>query len=441
MSGTGSAETVEILRAGIFHTPENPFIQSQALKTFEDGGLAIAGGLVVACGDYRVVEAAHPGAIVRDLRGAFVVPGFIDAHTHFPQVRILGGLGFSLLDWLEQLTLPEEARLEDTAYAATLAEEFTGALAAHGTTTALVFGSHFALATAALFEAAARRGLRISSGLVLADRHLRPELHQTPEEAYRESRALIARFDGLGRLKYAVTPRFALSASEAMLEVCQALLEAHPSARFTTHINESSAEVEQVKSLFPWAGDYLGVYERYGLVGRRSVLAHNIHASDEEMMRVAAHEASIAHCPASNAALGSGIFPLARHVERGVRCALGTDVGGGTGFGMIKEALTAYLMQRVAAKPFTLTPAMMLYLATRAGAEALALEDVTGDFSPGKAADFVVLRPAAGSVLGHRLTRTERPEQILAALFTLAGDETIAEVRVENEVVYGRSAQ
>lgn len=429
-------QSVEILRAGIFHTPGNPFVQANALSAWEDGALAIKDGRILACGDYSALNTQHPGARLRDLRGAFIVPGFIDTHIHFPQVRILGGLGYSLLDWLDQITLPEEARMEDSDYASTIAGEFVGALAANGTTTALIFGSHFALATAALFDAAERRGLRISSGLVLSDRNLRPELHQSTETAYRESCALIERFDKLGRLTYAVTPRFAISASEAMLDVSKALLESRPGLRFTTHINESPAEVEQVRSLFSWASDYLAVYERFGLVGRRSVLAHNVQASDDEMRRIALQGASVAHCPASNAALGSGIFPLTRHVEHGVRCALGTDVGGGTGFGMIKEALMAHLMQRVAQQPFMLTPAMMLYLATRAGAEALALEDETGDFSPGKAADFVVLRPGAGSVLSHRLMRAETPEQILASLFTLANDETISEVRVENELVF-----
>jgi len=338
-------EGAEIVRAGIFHTPENPFAQANALRAHEDGALAIASGRILACGEYRAVAAQLPAAPVRDLRGAFLVPGFIDTHIHFPQVRILGGLGLSLLDWLEQITLPEEARLADTAYAATIAEEFVSAMAAHGTTTAMVFGSHFTLATAALFETAGRRGLRVSSGLVLADRNLRPELHQPAEAAYRESRALIERFDGLGRLSYAVTPRFALSASEALLEVSKALLESREGLRFTTHINESPAEVEQVALQFPWAADYLAIYERYCLVGRRSVLAHNVHAVDDEMRRLASQGASVAHCPASNAALGSGIFPLARHVEQGVRCALGTDVGAGTGFGIVKEALAAYLMQ------------------------------------------------------------------------------------------------
>jgi guanine deaminase len=427
---------MEILRSTIFHTPANPFTHADALVALADGALAVEDGRIVRCADYSEVAAAFPDATVRDLRGGYILPGFIDTHVHFPQVRIVGGLGYSLLDWLDQLALPEEASLADVGRASVLAKEFIHALASHGTTTAMVFGSHFAEATAALFMAAESSGLRIFSGLVMADRLLRPELHQTPIAAYRASQALIERFHGRGRLGYAVTPRFALSASEAMLEAAGALLAEDSTLRFTTHINENKLEIEEVARLFPWAGDYLGVYERCGLIGRSSILAHDVHVTDGQLGRLAASGASVAHCPSSNAALGSGVFPLSRHLAHRVRFALGTDVGGGTGFGMPKEALQCYLQQRVAVEPFTLNPAQMLYLATRAGAEALALDDETGDFSTGKAADFVYLKPPEGSVLAGVVKQADSPQRALAALFTLAGAESVAEVQVAGEVVY-----
>ena len=433
--------SVEIFRATLFHTPKNPLHERHALIEFEDGALAVQDGRIVRCGGYSEVLASYAEATVRDMRGCFILPGFVDTHVHFPQLRILGGLGFTLLDWLKHLALPEEARLADAAYAVVIANEFVSALAAHGTTTALVFGSHFAPAVAALFEAAAMRGLRVVSGLVMSDRHLRPDLCQSPQAALRDSCELLKRFHGKERLSYAVTPRFALSASEAMLESCQSLLSAWPGVLFTTHINENVQEIDEVARLFPWAGDYLAVYERYGLVGRRSVLAHNVHADDEELRRLSVHHAAIAHCPSSNAALGSGIFPMARHVASGVPFALGTDVGGGTGFGMMKEALAAYLMQRIAPAPMILVPPTMLYLATRAGAEALGMEHETGDFTAGKSADFVVIDPPAGSVLQARLKCTEAPDQVLAALFTLGGAESISEVRVGGDVVFQREKQ
>src|SRR4051794_10198983 len=263
----------ELLRATIFHTPRNPF-REEALEAFADGGLLIRDGRVAACGDFSEVRAAHPDAAVQDLRGGFLLPGLIDTHLHFPQVRVTGSLGLGLLEWLTQCALPEESRMGEVAYARQIADVFVRALAAHGTTTALVFGSHYAGATACLFEAAAASGLRVVSGLVVSDRMLRPDLHRTPEQAYCDSAALIRRFHGRGRLLYAVTPRFALSTSEAMLEVCKTLLQEHAGLRFQTHLNENREEIAAVARLFPWAPDYLAVYERFGLAGPRSVMAH-----------------------------------------------------------------------------------------------------------------------------------------------------------------------
>jgi guanine deaminase len=340
-------------------------------------------------------------------------------------------LGLSLLDWLERAALPEEVRMADAAYAIDTARRFVGALAAHGTTTALVFGSHFPAATASLFEAGAEAGVRVVSGLVLSDRALHPQLHRTPDDAYRESTALIDRFHGKRRLRYAVTPRFALSTSEAMLEVCQTLVREHDTVVVQSHINENRDEVAVVAGAFPWARDYLAVYERYALTGPRAVLAHNVLATDGELERLGATGTSVAHCPCSNAALGSGMFPLRRHRAHGVHVALGTDVGGGVGFGMLKEALQAHLMQRVAADGVVLDAAQMLYLATLAGARALRLDDEIGSLCPGKAADFVYLRPPGGSVLEAVLQRASSREAALSAFFTLAGAECVREVRVD----------
>jgi guanine deaminase len=406
------------------------------LEVHDDGAILVEKGRIAACGDYADIRGAHPDAHVRDLRGGFLLPGFIDTHVHFPQVRVLGGIGYTLLDWLKLHTLPEEVKFSDEAYARTIAGEFVRLLAANGVTTALVFGGHFACATSALFETAQRAGLRIVSGMTLSDRLLRPELHQSAERAYRESAELIRRFHGHGRLIYAATPRFALSASESILEVCQTLLDENPGVRFQTHMNESHAEIEEVARLFPGESDYLAVYERFQLARRSSVFAHNLHTSDSELERLAAHGSAVSHCPCSNAALGSGFFPLRRHLAAGVKCALGTDVGGGTGFGILKEGLQAYLLQRLMPDGVDLSAAQMLYLATRAGAEALGLDDEIGDFTPGKAADMVYLRPPDSSPLAAVVRNAPSAERLLAAIFTLAGAESTREVWVEGDTVY-----
>lgn len=426
-----------LFRASLFDTPENPFHGSDTLRIETDGGLLVRGGRIAARGPFEAVRGAHPGVPVTDWRGGIVLPGFIDTHVHFPQIRIIGGLGRTLLDWLEQVALPEESRMADVVYARDTAQRCVSALVSHGTTTALVFGAHFAAATAALFDEAAAVGLRVASGLVVSDRNLRADLHQDADAAYRDSTDLIARYHGRGRATYAVTPRFALSVSERMLEMCQTLVREHEGLLVQSHMNENREEITGVARQFRWAHDYFGVYERYGLSGPRAVLAHNVHPTAFELERMAADRTTVAHCPASNAALGSGIFPMKRHVEAGVRVALGTDVGGGTGPGMLKEALTAYLMQRVApGGPQVLDAARMLYLSTLAGAEALGLASETGDLEPGKWADFVYLRPPARSVLAAALERVDDPAQALSALFTMGGAESVREVRVEGDMVF-----
>jgi guanine deaminase len=430
---------VEIVRAQVMHTPRDPFEDGDSLEAFSDGALAFADGRIEAVGSFDEVRHAHPEAQVRDDRDAILLPGFVDTHVHFPQLAIMGSMGLGLLDWLERYALPEEARMADEAHARRVAREFVTGLAANGTTTALVFGSHFPAAQEALFEEAERSGLRIASGLVVSDRNLLPELHVDPDVAYDAGRELAGRWHGRGRLRYAVTPRFSLSCSEGMLEACGAL-HGEIGALVTSHMNENRDEVEAVRTLFAGFDDYLHTYEHFGLVGQSTVLAHNDHPSEGELARLGAARASVAHCPESNAFLGSGLFPLSGHLDHGVRVALGTDVGAGTGLSVLKEALTAYQLQMLRDDAPPLGPAHLLHLSTRAGALALGLDEV-GDLSPGGAADFVLLRPPPGSTLEAVLRHSDSPERTLGALFALAREESVAEVRVGGEAVsVGRGA-
>jgi guanine deaminase len=426
-----------IVRAQVAHTPRDPFVHGDgALETFGDGAIAFSGERILACGDYPGVRSRHPDAEILDARDGILLPGFVDCHVHYPQLRVIGAMGLELMDWLRARALPEEARLADTRYATELAGRFLRALAANGTTTALVFGSHFPSAQEALFSAALELGLRVASGLVVSDRKLLPELEVSPAAAFEASQALIKRWHGHGLLRYAITPRFAVSCSDEMLDTCRSLGQEADGLLFTSHLNESRSEIALVAELFPWARDYLETYERFELVHSRSVFAHDVHATGEELRRLAAARASVAHCPASNAFLGSGLFPMRDHLESGVRFALGTDVGAGTGLNMFKEGLMAYQMQMIRPDGPRLSPAHVLYLATRGGAAALGLEDEVGDLAPGKSADFVLVRPPNGSVLEAVLERTESLEASIGALFTLAREESIAQVRVAGKVVW-----
>ena len=428
-----------ILRAHVFHTPRNPFAEPGALEAFDDGAVAFdAAGTILATGSFTDVRREHPDAEVTTVPGGFLFPGLVDTHVHFPQLAIIGAMGLQLLEWLRTRTLPQEARLADQALARDTARRFLYRLLANGTTSALVFGTHFPASQDIFFQEAEASGLRITSGLVVSDRELLPELHTTPEEAHRASRDLLRRWHGRGRLRYAVTPRFSLSCTEAMLEACRAVLEEDDGVFFTSHINENPDEVAFVAQLFPWSRDYLDTYERFSLVGPRSVFAHDVHATDSELGRLAAARAGIAHCPSSNAFLGSGLFPMKRHLEHGVRVALGTDVGAGTAFSLFNEGLAAYLGQMLHADGQKLGPVELLYLATRAGADLLGL-DAVGDLTPGKSADLIVVCPPEGSTVKAVLAQSPSAEASLGAIFTLAREVSVTQVRVAGQVVFDRT--
>jgi guanine deaminase len=418
---------VTIYRARAFDTPDDPFAGG-GLRGGDDVALVVVDGVIVARGDFDSVRPDHPDHAVVDLRDGVLLPGFVDTHVHFPQVRAIGALGMPLLEWLERCALPEECRLASTNYAREVAAEFCFGLISAGTTSALVFGSHFAGAVDALFAEASRLGLRVTSGLVVSDRSLPEELLTTPQRAYDEAVDLAGRWHGAGRNRYAVTPRFSLSASEPILDACAAVLDATPDALFTSHVNENTAEIEAVAGLFPDCTDYVDTYDRHGLLKARSVLAHNVHPTDPELAVLAGRGTAVAHCPTSNAALGSGLLPLRRHVQAGVPVALGSDVGAGTGFSLFKEGLQANFAQRLLADAgLPLTSAHLLHLATRAGALALGLDDV-GDFSVGRQFDAICLRPPGGTALNIGLRHAESAEDALGKIFALAGDADVADV-------------
>jgi guanine deaminase len=418
-----------LFRATVMDTPVDPFTAGpdDALTADQDAALLVRDGVIIARGAFPEIRAQHPDEPTVDLTGGVLLPGLVDTHVHFPQVRAIGGLGMPLLAWLEQCALPEESRLADPAYAGAVAEDFLNGLVAAGTTSALVFGAHFGPAMDQLFAGAQRRGLNVTSGLVLSDRILRPSLLVTPEQGLAASRELLERWHGRGRLRYAVTPRFSLSTTDAMLEVCAELLTGD--VWFTSHLNENVAEIAAVAEFFPRSAHYLDTYARHGLVTSRSVFAHNVHPEPAELELMAAQGAWAAHCPTSNSSLGSGMFPLRAHLDAGVGVALGSDVGAGTGFSLFKEGLQAYFVQQLLGRQgHPLTPVHLLYLATRAGALALGIADRIGDLGVGKEFDAIWLRPVAGSPLAVNLLNAADPADAVARLFALATPADIAGV-------------
>jgi guanine deaminase len=284
----------------------------------------------------------------------------------------------------------------------------------------------------------------VTSGLVLSDRILREDLFTDPDRAYAEGRALADRWHGSanpgGHTRYAVTPRFSLSCTDPLLASAGALLGDIPGSFFTSHINENAEEIRGVRELF--GCDYATSYAKHGLLGPRSVLAHDVHPVQGELRMLGGSRAAVAHCPTSNAALGSGMFPLGAHLAFGVRVALGSDVGAGTGFSLFKEGLQAYFTQQLLGREgHRLTAGHLLHLATAAGADALGLADTVGDFEVGKAYDALWLSPAAGTTLDVALRHAESPDDALAKAFALAGPADVRQTWVAGTPIRQRDSR
>jgi len=416
------------IRASLLHFPRPPAHPAAEVDAefFADGILWVKDGAVRAVGEAAGLLRRLPRNLaVRSCPGCLVTPGFVDAHIHFPQTEVVASHGAELLQWLENYTFPAERKFSNPIYAADAARFFLAQLLQNGTTTALVFATVHKESAEAFFREAEARNMRMIAGKVLMDRNAPEDLRDTADSGYRDSRALIEKWHGRGRLHYAVTPRFAVTSSAAQLSAAGKLLREFPDVRLHTHLSENRAEVELVARLFPEAGDYLDVYDRHGLVCARSVFAHGIHLCGREYRRLAEAGSALAFCPTSNLFLGSGLFSLKKAAAAGIQVAAATDIGGGTSFSMLRTLAEAYKVTRLLGDE--LTPLKSFYLATLGGAQALGLEQKIGNFAPGKEADFVILDPKTSPLLQHRLRHATSLAEQLFAYISLGGARCVRE--------------
>ena len=408
---------------------------AEAIVHHPDGLLVVESGRIAAFGSAAVLMDRYPSVEVIDRRGLLLVPGFVDAHVHYPQTERIAAHGAQLLDWLERHIFPAEQAFADRAHADAVAAFFLDELLRNGTTSALVFATVHAASVDALFEAALERDMRIISGKTLMDRAAPDGLRDTAATGRAESEALIARWRGRGRLGYAVTPRFALTSSREQLATASAMLAAHPETLLHTHLSENLAEIAAVADAYPDAADYLDVYARAGLVGPRSVFAHGIHLDAGARERLAAAGAAIAFCPTSNLFLGSGLFDLAAADAAGVRVGIGTDIGAGTSFSLLHTLGEAYKVCQM--RGASLDPFRALWLATGAGAAALGIGAQVGTLAEGQEADFVLLDSAATPLLARRTAGRSLDERLFA-LQVLGDDRAVAETWLAGRCAHRR---
>jgi guanine deaminase len=432
-----SLRPVRAYRGKLLHFLSDPGdgYDEHAVQFFDDGMLVVEDGLVKAAGRAAHLLPTLGKHVERvDYSGRLLVPGFVDTHIHYPQTDIIASCGGQLLDWLDRYTYPAERQFEDRAHAAEVADFFLGELLRNGTTTALVLGTVHAHSVDVFFEHALARNVRMVAGKVLMDRNCPEWLRDDPQTGYRESAALIEKWQGQGRLGYAITPRFAVTSSDAQLEQAGRLAREYPQTHIHSHMAENVREVARVRELFPWSRSYLDVYERFGLLRERAVYAHCIHLDAADRDCMARTQTAAAVCPTSNLFLGSGLFDFAAARAAGMRMGLGTDVGGGTSFSLLRTASEAYKVAQLSGHG--LSPWRAFYLATLGGARALALDDRIGNFAPGKEADFVVLRLDSTPLLARRLQAARTPAEMLFALMMLGDDREIAATYVMGQLAH-----
>jgi guanine deaminase len=427
------------LRGRLLSFTDDPATAGEgACSYIEDGLVLIGAGRILAVGEAKeLLPRLTEQVWVDHYPDALILPGFIDAHIHYPQTQVIASYGAQLMDWLERYAFAEELRFADPDHAAAVAGFFLDELARNGTTTAAVYGTVHAQAAEAFFAESHRRNTRMIAGKVMMDRGAPAALTDTAESSYADSKALIQRWHGLGRQLYAVTPRFAITSSEAQLEAAGALLKEYPGIYLQTHLSENRQEIETVRKLFPWAESYTAVYERFGLLGPRSLFGHCIHLDEGERLLLSGSGSVAVFCPTSNLFIGSGLFNLAAAHAQGapgghpLRVALATDVGGGTSYSMLRTLAEGYKVLQLQGQNL---PALFgFYWLTLGNARALGLDDRVGELAPGREADIVVLDARATPAMAHRALTLETLEEELFLLMTLGDDRAVTATYIAGE--------
>lgn len=315
------------------------------LTTIPSGYLGVEDGRVVFAGE--TLPEAYSGQPVTDYSGHLVMPGFCDMHTHAPQFENIGlGMNMKLLPWLETLTFPTESKYEDAAYAEPRYRRVVKEMIKQGTTRAVVFASTYPGTTQRLVELMEEAGLCGLAGKVNMDQNCPDYIVENTEKSLAETRAFAKKNKGNRQVKPVLSPRFAPSCTQTLLDGLGALA-AEFDLPVQSHINENLEEIEWVAELFPEAGTYADVYLNSGLLNERTLMAHCIHMKPEETALFIEKGVTAVHCPQSNANLASGIMPVKKLMDAGMRVALGTDFSGGNAVSMLKIMVLAMQVSKL----------------------------------------------------------------------------------------------
>ena len=408
-----------ILKGTICHTPS-----MARLEIREDAYAVCRDGICEGVFDDIPQEFRELRLI--DCTGCLVIPGMTDLHIHAPQYSYIGtGMDYELLDWLDNRTFPAENRYRDTKYAETAYGIFAEKMKRSATTRAVIFGTIHRESTLILMDLMEKSGLVTFVGKVNMDRNapqylLEPDAESAAEDTRRFLREAMER--RYSRTKPIITPRFVISCSDALMEEL-GKTASELNLPVQSHLSENPDEIEFVKQLSPESLFYGDAYDRFGLFGRQTpcVMAHCVHSTEAEAQRILNNGVYVAHCPASNMNLASGIAPVRKYLDMGISVGLGTDVGAGhtvSVFRTVTEAIQVSKLYKRLVNPGAkaLTFAESFYLATKGGGSFFGR---VGSFEKGCEFDAVVLDDSRELLCG-----SEDSESRLERAFYLGIDRT-----------------
>ena len=370
-------------------------------------------------GVFPEIPERFSGIPVRDTGNSLIIPGLVDLHLHAPQYAFRGmHMDLELLDWLNTVTFPEEARYQDPSYAKKAYSIFAEDMRKSATTRASVFGTLHRESTELLMDLMEQTGLITYIGKVNMDRNSPDELREKDARTSSEDTIQWLR-DIAGKYKNTkpiLTPRFIPSCTDELMKLLADIQRTYR-LPVQSHLSENQGEIAWVKELCPDSAFYGDAYDHFGLFGGETcptIMAHCVYSSNEEIALLHKRGVFVAHCPQSNTNLSSGIAPVRKYLDEGLHMGLGTDIAGGHSLSMLRAVADAIQVSKLrwrlvdeSLKPLSLEEAF--YLATMGGG---AFWGKTGSFLEDYEFDAVILSDEQ-LPCPHSLTPLERLERLI----------------------------
>lgn len=367
---------------------------SKEMEVVENGYVVCQEGK--CAGVYAVLPEEYQAFPLYNFEDKMIIPGLVDLHVHAPQYAFRGlAMDLELIDWLNTYTFVEEAKYNDVRYAEQAYDIFVEDLRNSATTRACIFGTIHTEATLLLMEKLEKAGLKSYVGKVNMDRNSPEYLcEESARKAMEDTEKWLMASADYENVKPILTPRFTPSCSDELFEKLSVLQKKYH-LPVQSHLSENFGEIAWVKELCPETKFYGQSYDRYDMFGKEcpTIMAHCVHSGEEEIEMMREQKVFVAHCPESNANLSSGVAPVKRYLEKGMKVGLGSDIAAGSSLSIFKAMAMAvqcsklrWRLQEQDLAPLTLEE--VFYLATKGGGEFFGK---VGSFEEGYEFDAVVL--------------------------------------------------